>query len=303
MLTIGVIGQGFVGGAITNAFYLMRDAEVKTYDKYRVDRSTADVATMVKSCEFIFVCVPTPMNDDGSCDTSIMESVIAEIHSHLDSSFSTVAIIKSTIPPGTTDALRAKYVTDKSKFDVIFNPEFLNARSAYEDFIKQDHIVLGGDSDTCARVEDLYHKLFFVLRGDPGICICDAITAETVKYVKNTFFATKVSFANEMYQICQKLGVDYTQMIDIAQNDDRMGWEHWKVPGPTLGEGPWQGKPMLGWAGPCLIKDLNAFMKMANDLGVDPKVMRGAWEKNLEVRPERDWEYIPSAIKNVKKMS
>ena len=112
----------------------------------------------------------------------------------------------------------------------------------------------------------------------------------TIKYVKNTFFATKVSFANEMYQICQKLNVDYAKMIEIAKNDDRMGWEHWRVPGPTMGEGQCVGKYMHGFAGPCLPKDIQAFIMLAQSLGIDPKVMIAAWEKNLEVRPERDWE-------------
>lgn len=289
--SIGVIGQGFVGKAVADAFRTVSALTVETYDKFIQEKSTMSLVELVAACQFIFVCVPTPMNDDGSCDTSIVEDVVAEIAMHMDSTDNTrIVIIKSTIPPGTTDMLNRRHAKDG--LEVIFNPEFLNARSAYDDFITQDHVVLGGDPAACTKVAQLFRQFL----PSSKMCVTDAKTAETIKYVKNCFFATKVSFANEMYQICQKLNVDYTKMIDIAQNDSRMGWEHWKVPGPTPSP---DGKLKPGFSNVCLPKDLQAFVMIAQSLGIDPKVMCAAWEKNLEVRPERDWELL-AGVKSIK---
>lgn len=295
MTTIGIIGQGFVGSAIAKAFSTVDSIKIKTFDKnQKIQQTCKSIDEFFthdgEHCEFVFICVPTPMNDDGTCDTFIVEKVIKLIDQKIHQQ--TTLIIKSTIPPGTTD----KFQNDYENIKIVFNPEFLNARSAYEDFMSQDHVVLGGNADACYHVKTLFKKLL----PNAEYCICDAKTAETVKYVKNAFFATKVSFANEMYQICQKLGIDYDHMISIAKHDDRMGWEHWKVPGPTLGEGPYAGQQMFGFGGPCLPKDIQAFQQLAIKLGVVPNVMRAAWEKNLEVRSECDWKYISSAVKNVK---
>jgi UDPglucose 6-dehydrogenase len=110
-----------------------------------------------------------------------------------------------------------------------------------------------------------------------------------VKYVTNIHLAVKVSLANEFYQICNTLdkngyNIDYDKVIEYATIDKRLGNSHWKVPGPMPADDT--GEPALGWAGSCFIKDLNALVYVARSLGVDPKVMTGAWEKNLEVRPQ-----------------
>jgi UDPglucose 6-dehydrogenase len=110
-----------------------------------------------------------------------------------------------------------------------------------------------------------------------------AKSAEMVKYVANCFLATKVSFANEIYQICKAIGVDYNGVIETAMLDNRLGTSHWKVPGPD---------GHFGFGLTCFPKDLNALIKLAELNGVDPKVMKAVWEKNLEVRPERDWELM-----------
>lgn len=294
-MRLGVIGQGFVGSAVSTGFRQV-GFDVSTYDKYLHDLSTDRLSVLVEKSDIIFVCVPTPSDAKrhGACDTSIVESVLDEIAESIRSSSSDgtkVIVIKSTIPPGTTEMLQTRI---GELCDVVFNPEFLNARSALQDFVTQDHVIIGGDPLACERVGQLYTSLV------PGARIecTSACVAETVKYVKNCFFATKVSFFNEMYQICNKLGISYDEMIELAKLDDRVGWEHTRVPGPSLGAGPCVDRRMLGFGGVCLSKDIQAFQVLARQLGIDPKVMNAAWEKNLEVRPERDWEYLSGCVTN-----
>lgn len=281
--TIGIVGQGFVGKAVHEG---MKGAyRIATYDKYLSDRSTcASLGELTQQASIIFVCVPTPMRRDGSCDTSIVESVVRDL-----SKVAThhIVAIKSTVPPGTTDRLNALFGTGSkcedrqngSEFQIVFQPEFLTEATANADFANQNRIIIGGPRPATTVLNQVFRKVF------PEIPIVktSAKIAELCKYVTNTFLATKVAFANEMYQICQALGddVDYDKVIEYAKLDPRLGNSHWAVPGPD---------GQYGYGGHCLPKDLNSLMFLANTLGVDPKVLRGAWDKNIEVRADRDWE-------------
>jgi len=104
-----------------------------------------------------------------------------------------------------------------------------------------------------------------------------------VKYMTNTFLATKVSFANEMYMICDKLDIDYDKVVEYSTYDERLGKSHWAVPGPD-------GK--FGFGGSCFPKDINALLEVANKFKIDVFTLDGAWETNLQVRPEKDWEEL-----------
>jgi UDPglucose 6-dehydrogenase len=103
--------------------------------------------------------------------------------------------------------------------------------------------------------------------------------------------ATKVSFANEMKQICDKLDIDYDKVIEYATKDKRLGMSHWAVPGP-MPANDGSGKLLPGYSGSCFVKDINALIHLAKELGIDPKVMNGSWLKNLEVRPGKDWMFL-----------
>lgn len=268
---IAVIGLGVVGNAVYEG---MKHAyPVMTYDKYK--KTPDGIQSIVKYTDGpIFVCVPTPMNSDGSSNLSVVEDVIAEIAVYAKTEGKNpIAVIKSTVPPGTTDALNAKY----EEVDVIFNPEFLTEARPVEDFKKQDRIIIGGLGNAVTVTKAVYNKAY------PNVPVVKtrAAIAEMVKYVTNCFLATKVSFANEIYQICEALGIDYDKVIEYAQKDKRLGKSHWLVPGPD---------GHFGFGLTCFPKDLNALIATAAALGVEPKVMQAVWEKNLEVRPERDWE-------------
>ncbi len=295
--SVGVIGQGFVGTAVREG---LRDAfDVVTYDKKEKDiictylapnSQYIDVRNPMRHpvgdevyCELlrsvdgpIFVCVPTPMKPDGSCDTSVVEDVLFDLNtaaSELDRNV--VVILKSTIPPGMTERWNGIY----DFLQICFNPEFLREASPNEDFANQDHIILGGREPV---LEQAHHVFATAFPSVPIYEMCSNV-AEMVKYVTNVFLATKVSLANEISQVCGALGIEYEEVWKAASLDHRLGESHWRVPGEC-------GK--AGFGGSCFPKDINSLMRVAIDNGVDPKVMRAVWEKNLEVRPERDWEKL-----------
>lgn len=290
--SIAVIGQGFVGGSLTTVFS-ERGFDVYVYDKAGkvADGGTppprsgrSGVQGLIDCCENLtnftgvyFVCVPTPMYEDGSADLSIVESVLEELASVPGER---VAVIKSTVPPGSTEAWNKRF--NKDGLYVVFNPEFLTEASALDDMRNQNRVILGGPRPHINRVKQLFQQAFPTI----PLVKTSSTTAEMVKYVTNCFLATKVAFANEMAQICERLDangldIDYDKVVEYAKYDERIGKSHWLVPGPDGHK---------GYGGHCLPKDLNSLMFLAKELGVDPKVMTGVWAKNLEVRECRDWE-------------
>ena len=189
-MTIGVIGQGYVGTAIKLGFQDHYD--VVTYDKFDLGKSThSKISDLVEETKVIFVCVSTPMRKDGTCYTGIVEEVIREIN---ETANDHIVVIKSTVPPGTTDRFNHEF----SNVTVIFNPEFLTEENFLDDFKNQNRIILGGSRKGTNKLRQIYSKVFpkatIVKTGDKH--------AEMVKYFTNCFLATKVSFANEMYNIC-----------------------------------------------------------------------------------------------------
>ena len=270
MRKIGVVGQGYVGTAVKTAFE-------KHYKTFTFDLNgncnCESILDLVDESDIIFVCVPTPMKKDGSCDVSIVESVIDEIED-VDIS-GKIVVIKSTVPPGTTERLNQKY----ENIQVIFNPEFLTEANYIEDFRNQNRIILGGPRPGITKVKRFYSKIF----PKTTIIKTGSTIAEMVKYTTNTFLATKVSFANEIKMLSDKLNIDYDKVVEYATYDDRLGKSHWSVPGPD-------GK--LGFGGSCFPKDLNAILDVCRQLGVPAKTLYGAWETNLKVRPEEDWKEL-----------
>lgn len=274
-MKLGLVGVGIVG----NAFYegMKHAFEVVRYDKFRTDLSDVDsIEGMVAATDGpIFVCVPTPMYPDGSCSTENVAQVAEAIFLSTEEGAKRIVVVKSTVPPGTVSYLN--YVFGE-KLQVVFNPEFLTEANPVEDFKRQDRIFIGGLPEATQTVADIYSVAF------PNVLIMqdrNATTTEMVKYVGNCFLATKVSFANEMYQICDKLGIDYNAVMKMATLDNRLGKSHWMVPGPD---------GHYGFGLTCFPKDINALIAVAKTLGVTPTMLQAAWSKNLEVRPEKDWE-------------
>ncbi len=268
--TVGIVGQGFVGQALKEEF--SRYYPVNTYDKFLSELSTHNsIATLSDSSDVVFVCVPTPMREDGSCDTSIVEQVCSDVVS----AGNPIISIKSTITPGTTASLNSKLNTDK----IVFNPEFLTERFASRDFKNTNRVVLGGSMQATTALKQFYSHVF------PNVKVIktQSTIAEYVKYLSNCFLAAKVSVANEFAKLCEASGVDYDKVTEYANFDPRLGDTHWVVPGPD-------GK--RGFGGSCFPKDLNSIIALAEELGTPCHTLRGAWETNLEVRPEKDWEKL-----------
>lgn len=273
---IGVMGTGFVGSAVYAGLKPFYD-DILTYDIAKGGHcGTLD--QLVNQSDIIFVCLPTPMRKDGSCDTRIVDTALADIRDLCKENGyqNRIAVVKSTVEPGSTKMWNEKF---NPHLTVVFNPEFLTEANSFDDFKNQNRIILGGPRPEVGRVKTIYRKAFpFATIVKTG-----STEAETVKYFTNTFLAMKVSFANEMFQICNAIGVDYDKVVEYALYDNRIGNSHLSVPGPD---------GFMGFGKTCFPKDLNALINLAIKNGVDPKVLKAVWEKNLEVRTgaSRDWE-------------
>ena len=267
-MNIGIIGQGYVGSAIKIGFE--PHYNIETYDKYDEDKSTCDLTELVETCKVIFVCVPTPMNKDGSCHTDIVESVVKDIDDRVDLSNMSkpIVVIKSTISLGTTDRLHKKY----KGVNVIFNPEFLTEANFIEDFKNQKRIILGGVRQGTNKLRQIYSKVF----PHATIVKTGSKTAEMVKYFINCYLGTKVSFANEMKMVSDEVGIDYDKVVEYATYDERLGKSHWAVPGPD-GD--------LGFGGHCLPKDVSAIVSE-----FDTELLDSVLKVNKKGRKNRDWE-------------
>ena len=273
-MKIGIVGQGYVGTAVKEIF--SKHYETNTYD-LNGKCNCETIGQLIDNSDVIFVCVPTPMRKDGSCDTSIVEGVVKDINNvcNVRKYENKIIAIKSTVPPGTTNRLNK----ENQFVSVIFNPEFLTEANFIEDFRNQSRIIIGGERPSTTKLRQVYSLAF----PDAKIVKTGSITAEMVKYFTNTFLATKVSFANEMKMICDHLDIDYDKVVEYSTYDKRLGKSHWAVPGPD-------GK--LGFGGSCFPKDINALIKVAEKWDLPVNVLSSAWDTNLLVRPEQDWEEL-----------
>ena len=276
MKKIGIIGRGFVGSAVEFGFSAQTgcDAEVRIFDKDS-SKSIHTLSETVNKSDFIFLSVPTPSNPDGSMHLGILEAALQDIES-VNKRKDNVVLIRSTIIPGTTKKLQNKF----KKLNLVFNPEFLTERSAKFDFINQSRFILGGRKKYTRMVTDLYRWRF----GDSVPCIeTNYETAELIKYMNNCYFATKVSFLNEMKLVADKCKADWDIAVEGFIRDGRIGHSHLSVPGPD-------GK--LGFGGSCFPKDIQAMINFGDTLELELNTLVGAWATNLKVRPEKDWENL-----------
>ncbi len=274
---LGIIGYGIVGQALAYGFSqadIKDKYQIKFYDKYK---NTDSLDKVIKESEFIFICLPTPMKDDETgIDLLIIETVVADI-AKLTNGTDKIIVIKSTIAPGTTARLEKKY----PKTNFAFNPEFLTEANYLEDFLNADRTIVGANTDlTSRRVIALYRQRFPKMK----IFQTDTTTAEMVKYMANAYLSTKVIFANEMYAICQALGIKYEEVKSMAVADHRIFDSHLDV------------TTQKGFGGKCFPKDIVALIGRAKDLGVEPKLLETVWSINKKIRKVHDWQEIPFAV-------
>jgi UDPglucose 6-dehydrogenase len=262
---VGIIGNGFVGESQAFAFSPIAEIRIFDIDPLKSTHTLSEVC----ECDFVFVSVPTPMKNNGEQDTSYIDNVFNQVKS------GPIFIIKSTVLPGTTQKLIKKY----NKLDIIFSPEFLTERTAKLDMLTQARIIFGGSKRLCNKIKKLYDKRFM----NRHYIITDSTTAELIKYMNNTFFATKVSIMNEFKRLSDVLGTDWETASHGFAADGRIGDSHLHVPGPD-------GK--LGYGGTCFPKDVNAIVSLGEEMGTPMNTIKAGWKTNLEVRPEADWNKL-----------
>lgn len=289
--SIAVIGQGFVGGTLAQVF-AEHGWKVFAHDKAGKIAPGAQACDSVQKlwtyCEdafwhefsgIYFVCVPTPMKGYGQADTSIVEGVLDTLASY---SGKRIAVVKSTVPPGSTERWNKKY--EATGLRVVFNPEFLTEANALEDMRKQTRIVLGGPRPWIKVVKLAFLSTF------PSVPIVQTSStmAEMVKYFTNVHLAARVILSCEIAQVCealdaQGLNIDYDKVVEYAKLDPRLGGSHMNVPGND---------GIAGARGHCFPKDLGALIHVAQQAGVDAHVMCALRTKNYQIvaPDDRDWE-------------
>jgi UDPglucose 6-dehydrogenase len=257
-MTVGIIGLGFVGSAVKNAYDCAKIATVCLDPQKDFFASSEEL----KKSDVIFICVPSPQLSNGSCDISILESVLEEFKDYQG-----VFISKVTAPPTAYRELQLKYK------NLVHAPEFLVAATAKEDYVNGEFAIVGGcNLDLCKIALD-HIKL-----GQPKIrnhVFCNIQEASLAKYTINSFLATKVIFMNQIKQLADAIGVDYETLISGIQLDSRIGDSHFSVPGPD-------GK--YGFGGACFPKDTSALHYTAKENGVEMTVLHEVIQTNKGLR-------------------
>lgn len=263
-LKIGIVGVGMVGGALQRYFekkgYKV-GGNLFLYDKGKNLGSMDEV----NQADVIFVAVPTPYLKEGSgFDLSYNEEVCSQI------SGQKIIVLKSTILPGTTEYFQKKYPQHK----FLFNPEFLTEATADFDMNHPDRQILGHTKESF----NIAGEIIKILPVAPYEKIIPATEAELVKYFGNNFFAVKVAFANQMYDLCQKLGIDYELIKEAVSADNRVGSNHLEI----------IHKGYRGYGGKCLLKDIRAMIQFADKIGIDLKLHKTAEELNNKLMKKQN---------------
>jgi Predicted UDP-glucose 6-dehydrogenase len=260
-MRISIIGYGFVGKALSNA--LKGDFELQKIDP-NLGTSTLDIKDFKPN--IIFICVPTPMNKDGSQDISILMDIINEIKSF---DFQSLIVLKSTILPLHIESIQNRLT------NFVYNPEFLREKHADEDFINSDMIIFGGKKETNLELSNFYKNYLKCKNKDHTFT--DPVSASFIKYIINSFLATKVIFFNEFHKLFKSSSAkeDWETFIKVISKDHRIGSSHMNVPGHD---------GRKGFGGACLPKDANAIVKYSESHGIDLAVLSSVIRINNKIR-------------------
>jgi len=274
-MEIGIVGYGILGKALECVF--KGKFKIHIYDKFQ--EKYCDIAPVVKNAKVIFVGVPTPMKPTGEIDISCVDDALKTIFVCAKAfKKRPIVVVRSTVIPGTTEKLQKKYPI----ISLVFNPEFLTEKNFLEDMKNTNRIVIGSSNKQSLRnVKEVYMKIFPKAK----YVLTDLKTAEMIKYAANVTLASQVMIANELYQICKKIKIDYNTVKETLLIDKRIG-NNIDVPGPD---------GSLGFGGKCFPKDLNALIKLSKQEGYNPELLEQVWKTNLKVRKDQDWKRIKGA--------
>jgi len=247
---IGIIGVGVVGEAVASVI-----PGALLYDRFKKIGSIEGV----NEADIIFICVSTPYVAGRGCDTSAVDDALSVIKGQK------IVVIKSTVTPGTTEKMQAKY----PQHAILFNPEFLRQAHAIDDMKNPDEQVVGYTDKSKRYAQEIID----ILPKSPHAFIVKSKEAEMAKYFSNTFLALKVTFANQIFDLCQKAGIDYETVKKIAAVNPRFAFSHFDV----LFDG------YRGYSGACLPKDTKALIKFGDEVGADLSLLRQADEINKKL--------------------
>lgn len=263
---VGIIGGGVVGGALKFFF-----DQAKVYDKYK----NLDSIEEVGKCQFIFICVPTPYRN--GFDLEALDDAVSNAVRHLQEPANQLVVIKSTAWPGTTQKYQNRYPA----VNFCFSPEFLRDRFAKEDFIKNDRQILGYTTKTKGHL--LLAKLLKLMPKAPYQKIVRSEAAEMTKYATNTFLALQVIFANQIYDLCEALMLDYELVKEAILSDKRVGQSHWEIWHTERSLQQNATQTYRGYGGKCFPKDINILIAEAGKLGVEVSLFEAGREVNLKL--------------------
>jgi len=270
-MNIGIIGLGFVGGAMYKSFNEKGVINLSGYDKFK----NGGIGTFesILNTDILFLALPTLYNST-TCEydkTPIHETCVRLV----DNNYIGVIVIKSTVEPETTNILSDKYPT----LSFVHNPEFLTARTAYEDFHNQSHVVLG-QGDNCSEDQlSLVHNFYKRYYPDAEISLCTSLESESMKIFVNCFYATKVQFFTELYLTCQTNGSNYNKVKDMMLKNNWINPMHTIVPG-TDGQ--------ISYGGLCFPKDTNALCKYMQKLDIPHSVLKNVVNERNSMREDND---------------
>jgi len=275
-MTINIIGFGFVGSSVAavcehNSIpFNVADTQSKTgnFEYFDTIEKLVENSELTDTTNFYFVAVPTPSKENGECNTSIVESVLSELQKRIKKS--SYVIIKSTLVPGTMDKLSS--IIKNDNMTLVLSPEFLREITAHQDMINAPFVLLGSEKDV-SPVKDLFRQIYSHNKDIQVLCKTFK-ECEVFKYTLNTLLATKVWFFNEIYEVCESLGVSYESVKELCGLDDRIGSYGTIVP-HLHG---------FGFAGTCLIKDSSGMMKLQESLGIDNSVLQALLRRNENIR-------------------
>jgi UDPglucose 6-dehydrogenase len=257
---IGIVGLGFVGNAIKQAFWNEDQLVLVDNDKARGRDPFQDLS----QCDGVFICVPTPQDEDGTCDTTILEDILAKLEII---KFEGVIISKCTAPPDTYTRLNNRYP------NLVHAPEFLTAANAARDYANGKFAIIGG---RIKAYRDLAESVIKETQGGlEHVHHCTIAEASLAKYAINTFMSTKVTFMNELYFLAKASDCDYNKIASMIKSDVRIGNSHMQVPGPD---------GSFGFGGACFPKDTSALLKYAESQNVQMNVLDAAVKKNTLLR-------------------
>ena len=262
MKNIGIVGVGYVGGAIRDAIENKYNSSPILVDPGKGYKNTiADL----KDTEGVFVCVPTPQGNDGTCDIRILEDVLSSLN---EIDYAGVIISKCTAPPDVYERLNNQFP------NLVHAPEFLTAVNATQDYINGRFAIIGGRINAYRREAERIIRMTQVHLGE-NVRHCSIGEASLAKYTINSFLATKVTFMNEIYGLATAFELDYNTIANMVKLDSRIGNSHMQVPGPD---------GQFGFGGACFPKDTSALIKFAEQKNVSMNVLESAVKKNLLLR-------------------